>query len=82
MEVFSGHMTLKCFLSCVCSDIMISPVKPVPSMESHMLQAGVPDTVQNFYMCNDVDVFQLDRPFHTGERDDKNEFKVGGLRPT
>ena len=40
------------------------------------MNPDVPLNVQNFYKVNDVDTFQLDRPFHRGDRDENNEFKV------
>ena len=30
----------------------------------------------SFYKVNEVDLFKCDRPFHRGQRDDNNEFKV------
>ena len=38
------------------------------------MNPDVPLNVQNFYKVNDVDTFQLDRPFHRGDRDENNEF--------
>ena len=57
--------------------IQICNVKPVPSVQEALEGLSVPPYVSNFYKVNDVDTFQLDRPFHEGDRDKTNEFKVG-----
>ena len=63
------------FLSHI-SDIQIWPVRPLPDINSDFLESDVPMNVRNFYKVNQVDIFQLDRPYHVGTKDDNNEFKV------
>ncbi|KAK2163113.1 hypothetical protein LSH36_85g03072 [Paralvinella palmiformis] len=63
------------FLSHI-SDIQIWPVRPLPDINSDFLESDVPMNVRNFYKVNQVDIFQLDRPYHVGTKDDNNEFKT------
>ncbi|XP_067684001.1 dedicator of cytokinesis protein 3-like isoform X3 [Haliotis asinina] len=56
--------------------IQISSLKPVPSERSEFQGHTVPTEISNFYSVNEVDMFQFDRPYHRGERNEDNEFKT------
>ena len=59
-------------------DIQVCPVKPIPSPRPEFEDRAVPVEIRHFYNSNEVDTFQLDRPYHRGEKDKDNESKVGG----
>ena len=48
----------------------------MPNIEESFQAQNVPENVRSFHQVNMVDTFQLDRPFHKGERDKNNDFKV------
>ena len=62
--------------------VQICCVKPVPNLIVVQKQGAamegytVPDPIRSFYLTNDVQSFQYDRPFHKGCRDKDNEFKT------
>ena len=64
------------FLTGYSTGIQVCSVKPVPDINERFMERDVPDAVRSFYKVNDVCRFQLDRPFHRGEKSEKNEFKV------
>ena len=35
-----------------------------------------PEKIRKFHMVNNIDKFQYDRPYHKGNKDRDNEFKV------
>ena len=59
-------------------DILTCNVKPMPKSPpfNEEVAENVPDSVKNFYLVNDVEKFQFDRPSHKGAVDKGNEFKV------
>lgn len=57
-------------------DIQISCVKPVENKRAELDNPSVPREIKFFYQVNEVDTFLFDRPYHRGERDKNNEFKV------
>ncbi len=56
-------------------------VRPVPDLR-HLAGEDIPEGVRAFYKVNEVDLFQFDRPYHRGQKDENNEFKVKCLRKT
>ncbi|CAG0893401.1 unnamed protein product, partial [Darwinula stevensoni] len=64
--------------------ILTCNVKPIPKPAPFDNEAveNVPDFVKNFYLVNDVDKFQFDRPFHKGPINKGNEFKTMWLERT
>ena len=42
----------------------------------------MPEKIRKFHLVNNVDKFQYDRPYHKGNKDRDNEFKVRYLTPT
>ena len=66
-----------------CEDgqfVQICCVKPVPrqSLENHLPMEGydMPDKIRKFHQVNNISKFQYDRPYHKGNKDRDNEFKV------
>ena len=63
--------------------LQICCVKPVPYQDESLLpMEGYerPEKIRKFHMVNNIDKFQYDRPYHKGNKDRDNEFKVR-LRP-
>ncbi|KAL3852348.1 hypothetical protein ACJMK2_016003, partial [Sinanodonta woodiana] len=56
--------------------IQICSVKPVPTERVEFKDKNVPAEIKSFYNVNEVDTFQVDRPFHKGERDPNNDYKT------
>ena len=48
---------------------LLSSVVPIGGYE-------MPEKIKKFHLCNNVDKFQYDRPFHRGTKVKDNEFKV------
>ena len=66
-----------CVLLNGITDLQICSVRPVPDKTNPLFEApGVPEQVIQFHRTNLVDTFQFDRPFHRGEKNKENEFKV------
>ncbi|XP_064606034.1 dedicator of cytokinesis protein 3-like [Liolophura sinensis] len=57
-------------------NIQISSVKPVPKDRPEFVNNAAPSEIRQFYQVNEIDTFQLDIPFHRGEKDKTNEFKT------
>ncbi|ELU05722.1 hypothetical protein CAPTEDRAFT_97079 [Capitella teleta] len=55
--------------------LQLCPLRPVPSLDPAMSTPDVPNAVRNFYLVNEVDTFQSDRPFHDGVKDPQNDFR-------
>ena len=58
------------------SGIQVCFVRPFPDLRHLSVGEVIPEGVMSFYKVNEVDLFKCDRPFHRGQRDDSNEFKV------
>ncbi|XP_052285547.1 dedicator of cytokinesis protein 3-like isoform X2 [Dreissena polymorpha] len=56
--------------------IQICSVKPIPQDRPEFYGKDIPLEIRNFYMCNEVDTFQFDRPYHQGVKDPDNEIKT------
>ena len=59
--------------------LQICCVKPVPYQDESLLpMEGYerPEKIRKFHMVNNIDKFQYDRPYHKGNKDRDNEFKV------
>jgi len=57
-------------------DIQICNARPVPDIDLALQAEAVPVAVRSFYKVNGINRFQIDRPFHRGEKNNKNEFQV------
>ena len=60
--------------------IQICCVKPVPCQDQNSLPLEgyeMPEKIRKFHQANNVNQFQYDRPYHKGNKDRDNEFKVG-----
>ena len=62
--------------------VQICCVKPLPQDESkESLQSmegyDMPEKIRKFHQVNNVNQFMYDRPYHKGNKDKDNEFKVG-----
>ncbi|EEC15424.1 dedicator of cytokinesis protein, putative, partial [Ixodes scapularis] len=55
--------------------LQICSVKPLPERRPEFDGREVPDKVLNYYLVNDVRMFQFDRPIHKEPIDKDNEFK-------
>ncbi|CAN8017065.1 unnamed protein product [Ixodes persulcatus] len=55
--------------------LQICSVKPLPERRPEFEGREVPDKVLNYYLVNDVRMFQFDRPIHKEPIDKDNEFK-------
>uniref|UniRef100_T1IUW7 Dedicator of cytokinesis protein 3 n=1 Tax=Strigamia maritima TaxID=126957 RepID=T1IUW7_STRMM len=58
-----------------CQYIQICNVRPIPEGIYHIEGHDIPDKIASFYLVNDVNTFQFDRPVHKGPIDKDNEFK-------
>ena len=71
--------SLKCedgqFVQICC----VKPVQPqsCQSLLNHPMEGyDMPEKIRKFHQVNNVDNFQYDRPYHKGNKDRDNEFKV------
>ena len=56
--------------------IQVCFVRPFPDLRHLSVGEVIPEGVMSFYKVNEVDLFKCDRPFHRGQKDESNEFKV------
>lgn len=54
-------------------------MKAIPQDRPEFYGKDIPLEIRNFYMSNEVDTFQFDRPYHQGVKDPNNESKVSSL---
>ncbi|XP_064489712.1 dedicator of cytokinesis protein 3-like isoform X2 [Ornithodoros turicata] len=55
--------------------IQICSAKPIPESRPEFEGQNIPDKILNYYLVNDVSIFQFDRPIHKEPVDKDNEFK-------
>jgi hypothetical protein len=68
LTIISNHFQI-CCVKPVVDFSLLSSVVPIGGYE-------MPEKIKKFHLCNNVQKFQYDRPFHRGTKAKDNEFKV------